>query len=44
MSVLLKPANEWGNTISTGGLKDIGARLVLDKDPVYNTLMGFEKL
>jgi SAM-dependent methyltransferase len=38
-----KPADEWSAIISKAGFKDVGKRILQDKDPSDNTLMLFTK-
>ncbi len=38
-----KPIEEWSKIISSYGFADLGARILQDKDPSDNTLVGFIK-
>ncbi len=39
-----KPANEWASIIEKEGFRDVGKRILQDKDPSDNTLMLFKRL
>jgi SAM-dependent methyltransferase len=39
-----KPIEEWSSILSTYGFKDMGGRILQDKDPSDNTLMSFIKI
>jgi hypothetical protein len=39
-----KPIEEWSSNLSSYGFKDMGSRILQDKDPSDNTLMAFIKI
>jgi SAM-dependent methyltransferase len=39
-----RPADEWANIIEKAGFKDVGKRMLQDKDPSDNALILFKKL
>ncbi|HWB24269.1 MAG TPA: methyltransferase domain-containing protein [Chitinophagaceae bacterium] len=38
-----RPAEEWSNIITSFGFEDLGKRVIQEKDPTMNTMMGFVK-
>ena len=42
--ILLRPIEEWSEMVSACGFRDLGKRILQDRDPSINTLIAFKKL